>query len=131
MHCSKLYTTILEIELVSAWELSWNLEYAMEFSLELAMDFGLELKLEFEVRERDAFSNFILRIYIARVSKEIFSRLGLKLEFYFKMNMNLGSLAFRGSVTASRLEDENSNNTVTDATTSRKCLDPVQPDRLA
>ena len=100
MHCSKLYTTILEIELVSAWELSWNLEYAMEFSLELAMDFGLELKLEFELRERDAFSNFILQIYIARASKEIFARLGLKLEFYLEMNLNLGSRAFRGSVTA-------------------------------
>ena len=62
------------------------------------------------LRERDAFSNFILQIYIARVSKEIFSRLGLKLEFYFKMNLELGSLAFRGSVTASRLEDKNSNN---------------------
>ena len=47
------------------------------------------------------------------------------------MGLNLGSVAFRGSVTASRLEDKYSYNSVKDATTSRKCLDPVHTKNIA
>ena len=40
--------------------------------------------------EEDVFSNFILQIYIVRASKNIFSRLDLKLEFYFEDGFELG-----------------------------------------
>ena len=58
----------------------WNLQWIFWLGYEV----GIELLNE------DAFSNFIVQIYIVRVSKNIFSRLGLKLEFYFKDGFELG-----------------------------------------
>ena len=122
VHCSIYYTTILEIELV------FSLEVKLELGTWDGTCDGLWLgdEVGIELLNEDVFSSFICRSILYKRKEKYFLVWVWSWSFILKMGLNLGSVAFRGSVTASRLEDKYSYNTVTDATTSRKCLDPVQ-----